>query len=90
MRTVQKLVVGTCAVVALALASGTGAEAACSRVVVKGEGLTKEIARDVAKMNLEFAVTSKGAKSAGKVAYTCGTSGPLMLNSCTAKQRACT
>jgi hypothetical protein len=44
----------------------------------------------MAKMNLEFAVVSKGAKSAGKVSYKCGAPGPLFLTSCKAMQRACT
>ena len=90
MRTMQKFLVGACAAAALVMASGTDVEAACSRVVVKGEGLTKEIARDMAKMNLEFAAAAKGAKVAGKAAYKCGTSGPMMFASCTARQRACT
>ena len=40
-------------------------------------------------MNLEFAVAAKGAKAAGKAALKCGAPGPLLLTSCTAKQRAC-
>jgi hypothetical protein len=91
MKTVLRLAVGACAVGMLVVASGTGAEAArCNRVAVKGEGITPEIAREMAKMNLEFAVMEKNAKAAGPVAYKCGTSGPFMLNSCTARQRACT
>jgi hypothetical protein len=90
MRTVQKVVIGACAAAVLALASGTGVEAACGRVAVKGEAITPELAREVAKMNLEFAVMDKKAKASGPVAYKCGAPGPLLLTSCTAKQRACT
>jgi hypothetical protein len=72
------------------LVAVAGAEARCSRVTAQGEGLTKELAQDMAKMNLEFAVVSKGAKSAGKVSYKCGAPGPLSLTSCKAMQRACT
>ncbi len=90
MKSIHKLVVGACAVAGLALVAGTAAQAACSRVSVKGEGLTKEIAQEVTKMNLEFAVAAKGAKAAGKAALKCGAPGPLLLTSCTAKQRACT
>lgn len=89
MKFAQKLLGAACAVAVLAVASGTAAEARCNRVVAKGEGLTKEIARDMAKMNLQFAVASKGAKASGPVAYRCGTSGPMKFNSCTARQRAC-
>jgi hypothetical protein len=90
MKTVLRLAVGACAVGALLLASGTSADARCGRLAVKGEGITPEIAREVAKMNLEFAVMEKKAKASGPVAYKCGTSGPFMLNACTARQRACT
>jgi hypothetical protein len=89
MKSIHKLVVSACAVAGLALA-GTAAQAACSSVKVTGEGLTKEIAQEVTKMNLEFAVAAKGAKAAGKAALKCGAPGPLLLTSCTAKQRACT
>jgi len=89
MKAMHKLVIGAFAAAGLALA-GTAAQAACSNVSVKGEGLTKEIAQEVTKMNLEFAVVAKGAKAAGKAALKCGAPGPLLLTSCTAKQRACT
>ena len=90
MKAIHALIVGAFAVAGLALVAGTPAQAACSSVSVKGEGLTKEIAQEVTKMNLEFAVVAKGAKAAGKVALKCGAPGPLLLTSCTAKQRACT
>ena len=89
MKTVFKIVVGACAAGTLALLSMPGAEAACMRVSAQGEGLTKELAQEMAKLNLEFAVASKGAKASGRVAYKCGSPGMLLLTSCTAKQRAC-
>lgn len=89
MKAIYKAALGACAVAGFALAVGTDVQAACSRVSAQGEGITKEIATEVAKMNLEFAVATKGAKAAGKVATKCGAPGPLLLTSCTAKQRAC-
>jgi hypothetical protein len=86
----HRLVVGAFAVAGFALVAGPAAQAACGRVSAQGEGLTKEIAQEVAKMNLEFAVVAKGAKAAGKAALKCGAPGPLLMTSCTAKQRACT
>jgi hypothetical protein len=77
-------------VAGFALVAGTDAQARCSRVSAQGQGLTKELARDMAKMNLDMAVAVKGAKSTGAVAYKCGAPGMLMLTSCTAQRRACT
>ena len=65
------------AVAGIALVAGTAAQAACSTVSVKGEALTKEIAQEVTKMNLEFAVMAKGAKAAGKAAVKCGCARPV-------------
>lgn len=89
MRTVFKFAIITCAAGAVALLAAPGAEAACNRVSAKGEGLTKELAQGMAKMNLELAVMAKGQKASGRVAYKCGSPGTLMLTSCTAKQKAC-
>jgi hypothetical protein len=89
MKTTFKLVVAACAAGAVALLAMPVAEAACMRVSAKGEGITKELAQGMAKMNLEMAVASKKAKASGKVAYKCGGPGPLLFTSCTAKQRAC-
>lgn len=89
MKSMQRLMVGACAAAGFALIAGTDVQAACNRVSAQGEGVTKELAQGMAKINLDFAVSSKGAKSAGKVAYKCGAPGPLLLTSCTAKQRAC-
>lgn len=89
MKTSFRLIVGACAVAGFALVAGTDVQAACSRVSAKGEALTKEIATEMAKVNLGFAIAAKGAKAAGKASYTCGAPGPLLWTSCTAKQRAC-
>lgn len=89
MKTAFKLIVAACAAGAVALVTVPNAEAACTRVSAAGEGLTKELATEMAKMNLEFALMSKGAKASGRVAMKCGSPGPLLLTSCTAKQKAC-
>ncbi len=88
MKAMHRFVVSA-AVAGIALVAGTAAQAACSTVSVKGEALTKEIAQEMTKMNLEFAVMAKGAKAAGKAAVKCAAPGPLLLTSCTGKQRAC-
>ncbi len=75
------------------LTAGVGlAEAAqgkCSRVQAQGEGVTKEIATEMAKMNLSFTIATKGSKASGAASVTCGAPGPLMWTSCVARQRAC-
>lgn len=89
MKITLRIAAGVCVAAVFAVAAGTEAQAACTRVSAQGEGLTKEIAREVAKINLDFAVSAKGAKSAGTVQYKCGAPGMLLLTSCTAKQKAC-
>ncbi len=89
MNATSRLIIGACAVAAIALLAAMDAQAACTRVSAQGEGLTQDIAREMAKINLDFMVAAKGAKSAGAVNYKCGAPGMLMLTSCTAKQRAC-
>jgi hypothetical protein len=89
MKAMYRFGVGACALAGLVLAVGTDVQAACSRVSAQGEALTKEIATEMAKVNLEFAIAAKGAKAAGKATTTCGAPGPLLWTSCTAKQRAC-
>jgi hypothetical protein len=84
----------TMALAALAIAgigvvAASEAQAACMRISAQGEGLTKELATEMAKINLDFAIMLKGAKSSGQVRTTCAP-GVLMLTTCTAKQRACT
>ncbi len=84
MKSMLRLAVGVCAVAGFAMA----AEAKCARTSAVGEGLTPEIAKEMAKINLDFTVSSKGAKSSGPVAYKCAP-GMLLLTSCTAKQKTC-
>jgi hypothetical protein len=90
MKVTHGLIAGACAIAGFALVAVTDVQAACMRVSAQGEAVTKELARDMAKVNLDFAVAAKGAKAAGKVDYRCGAPGPLLWTSCTAKQRACT
>jgi hypothetical protein len=85
MKSMLRLAVGVCAVAGFAVA----AEARCTRTSAVGEGLTPEIAKEMAKINLDFTVSSKGAKASGPVAFKCGAPGMLLLTSCTAKQRTC-
>ena len=82
------LAVGACAFAGFIAVDG--AQAACSRVSASGEGLTKELATEMAKINLGFAVMSKGAKGSGPVSVGKCSQGPVMLTSCTVRQRACT
>ena len=89
MKSMHRVLLGVCAFACLALLAGTDVQAACSRVSAQGEAVTKELAQEMAKMNLEFAVLAKNAKASGKVAMSCGAPGPLLFTSCTARQRAC-
>jgi hypothetical protein len=89
MKTAFKFAIAACAAAGVALVAVPSADAACNRVSAKGEGLTKELAQEMAKMNLEFAVASKGQKASGRVAMKCGSPGTMMLTACTARQRAC-
>lgn len=90
MKRMMHWALGAVAVAALGVVAAGDAQAACSRVSAKGEALTKELASGVARMNLDFAIMTKGAKASGPVQTTCGAPGPLMLTTCTAKQKACT
>jgi len=89
MKGVVRTMVGACAVAGFAVVASTAAEARCTRTSAQGEGLTKEIAQEIAKINLDFANMIKGAKAAGPVQFRCAP-GMLALTSCTAIQRACT
>lgn len=82
------LAAGACALAALVGAGS--AQAACSRVSASGEGLTKELATEMAKINLDFAVMSKGAKASGPVSAAKCSPGTLMLTKCSVRRRACT
>jgi hypothetical protein len=74
------------AVGALALLSGTPADARCSRMSASAVGLGPELAKDFAKMNVDAAITAKGMKPRGRTHYNC--TGPFM-SECTATRRAC-
>lgn len=86
MKKVLGIVLGGCAVAALALFASVPADAKCSRASAMGYGVGPEMARDMAKMNLAAGISAKGMKAKGKVAYKC--SMPLM-SECKAVQRAC-
>jgi hypothetical protein len=88
MKSLLRMSLGATAVAGFAFLAVTDVQAACMRVSAQGEGLTKELATEMAKINLDFAIMLKGAKGSGAVRTTC-TPGVLMLTSCTAKQRAC-
>lgn len=88
MKSMMRVALGTFAVVGLAAVAVTEVQAACSRVSAQGEGLTKELATEMAKINLDFAFMTKGVKGSGPVRTTCGP-GVMLLTACTAKQKAC-
>jgi hypothetical protein len=85
-----RMIAGACALAGFVAVASHDASAACSRVTAGGEAVTKELATDVAKMNLNFAIASKNAKGKGAVKVTCGAPGPLAWTACKAQQRACT
>jgi hypothetical protein len=84
-----RMALGALAIAGFGVAAASDAQAACMRISAQGEGLTKELATEIAKINLDFAIMLKGAKGSGPVRTTCAP-GILMLTACTAKQRACT
>jgi len=86
MRGMIRVAVGVSSLAAVAL-NGTPAEAACSRVSATGFGIAKEMAMEMAKMNLELAVSASGQKARGRVHYKC--TGPMLLAECKASRRAC-
>lgn len=64
------------------------AKAKCYAVRAQGEGLTKELATEMAKINLNFSIAAKGTKATGPVRVSCSP-GAMVLTSCVAQQRAC-
>jgi hypothetical protein len=86
MRKMSRIVLGAAAVAAVALAGGTAAEARCTRASATGVGLGPEMAKEMAKMNLDAGISAKGRKARGRTHYTC--TGPFM-SECTASRRAC-
>jgi hypothetical protein len=84
------VIAGACALAGFVAVASHEASAACSRVTAPGEGVTKELATEMAKINLNFAIATKNAKGSGAVKVTCGAPGPLAWTACKAQQRACT
>ncbi len=80
------LVLGGCALGALALAGATPADARCSRVSASGVGLTRVMAMDMAKISVDSEIAFRGKKAAGRVHYKC--TQPVMTE-CRATRRAC-
>jgi hypothetical protein len=89
MKSMLRMALGAFALAGFAVVAISDVQAACSRVSAQGEGLTKELATEMAKINLDFAIMTKGAKGSGAVRTTCAP-GMMMLTACTSKQRACT
>ena len=79
-------ILGACTIAAFALVAGTPAQAKCTMASATGGGLGPEMAKEMAKMNLDMAIAAKGAKARGKVSYKCGMP---FLSECTATRRAC-
>jgi hypothetical protein len=73
-------------VAALALLTGTPADAKCTRMSASAVGLGPEIARELAKFNVDAAIAAKGMKARGRTHYKCTM--PFMTE-CTATRRAC-
>jgi hypothetical protein len=84
-----RMIAGACALAGFVAMASHDASAACSRVTAQGEAITKELATEMAKINLNFAIASKNAKGKGAVKVTCGAPGPLAWTSCKAQQSAC-
>lgn len=86
MRGLVRVGLGVAALAAATLI-GTQAEAKCARMSASGFGVAKELAMEMAKMNLEIAISTSGQKAKGKTDYKC--TGPVLLSECTASRRAC-
>ncbi|HWB45511.1 MAG TPA: hypothetical protein VG900_08740 [Hyphomicrobiaceae bacterium] len=87
MQKIMQVALGAAALMGLALATSAPAAAAkCMRAQAMGAGITQDMAREMANMNLDFAISAKGAKARGKVQYKC--TGDLFAE-CRARRRAC-
>lgn len=86
MKRISGIVLGACAIAVLALIASTSADARCTRASAMGYGLGPEMAKDMAKMNLEAGISAKGMKAKGKVSYKCTMP---VTTECKATQRAC-
>ena len=87
MKRLLQIGTGMLALAAFTLVAGTQAEAKCSRYSASAVGITQEMAKGLAKVNLDFVIGAAGAKAKTKTKYAC--SGPLLAE-CKASQRACT
>ncbi len=81
-----RVALGAVALAAIAL-TATPAEAKCSRASATGFGLAKDMAMEMAKMNLDAAIMASGQKARGRVSYKC--TGPMLMAECSASRRAC-
>jgi len=86
MRGMLRVTLGVASLAAVALI-GTQAEAKCTRMSAYGLGVAKEMAKELAKMNLDLAISLAGRKARGRVHYRC--TGPELLSECKASRRAC-
>ena len=86
MRGMPQAALAAASLAAIAL-GGAQAEAKCSQVSAMGFGVAREIAMEMAKANLDAAITAAGQKGRGRVDYKC--SGPALLAECKASRRAC-
>ena len=81
MKSLLGIALGGCA---LALLAVSPADAKCGMTSASGVGLGEEMAKEMAKMNLQAGIADKKMKAKGKVSYKCA--GPF---ECKASQRAC-
>jgi hypothetical protein len=86
MRGIFRAALGVSALAAVALV-GTQAQAKCARVSAEGFGVAKELAMEMAKMNLEIAISMSGQKARGRLHSRC--TGPMLLSECKVSRRAC-
>jgi lauroyl/myristoyl acyltransferase len=86
MQKLMQVALGVGALLGLALATSAPAAAKCTRAHATGAGITQDMAREMAKMNLDMAVSVKGEKAHGKVHYKC--TGDLFAE-CHARRRVC-
>jgi hypothetical protein len=81
-----RVALGVASLAAVSL-MGTQAEAKCAQMSAYGMGVAKEMATEMAKMNLELAISLSGQKAKGRVNVKC--TGPMLLSECKASRRAC-
>jgi hypothetical protein len=86
MQRIVRIALGAAVIGGTVLLAGAPAEARCRHVSAVGVGLGPEIAKEMAKMNLETEIAFKGRKAAGRTHVKCY--GPLM-SECRATRRTC-